>query len=88
MISLAIATTVVTATMGSLGFEPSLEAVRGETVEGVQHAFTVGMRYAFFVLMALVVGSMTVSFLQGHPVRPPQPASPTARPEEQAATGD
>ena len=88
VISLAIATTVVTATMGSLGFEPSLEAVRGETVEGVQHAFTVGMRYAFFVLMALVVGSMTISFLQGRPVRPPQPASPAARPEEQAATGD
>ena len=67
VISLAIATTIVTVTMGSLGFEPSLEAVRTGSVEGVRSAFTVGMRYAFYVLIALVIASMTVSFLQGRP---------------------
>ena len=36
VISLAIATTIVTVTMGSLGFEPSLEAVRTDAVEGVR----------------------------------------------------
>ena len=47
VISLAIATTIVTVTMGSLGYEPSLEAVRNDAVAGVRGAFTVGMRYAF-----------------------------------------
>ena len=77
VISLAIATTIVTVTMGSLGFEPSLEAVRTGSVEGVRGAFTVGMRYSFFVLMALVIASMIVSLLQGQPK--------TASQQEQAA---
>ena len=67
VISLAIATTIVTVTMGSLGFDPSLEAVRNDAVEGVRGAFTIGMRNAFYVLVALVIASMTVSFLQGRP---------------------
>ena len=86
VISLAIATTIVTVTMGSLGFEPSLEAVRNEAVVGVRGAFTVGMRYAFFVLVALVIASMTVSFLQGKPK--PAPDQPARQPSESAATGD
>ena len=77
VISLAIATTIVTVTMGSLGYEPSLEAVRTASVEGVRGAFTVGMRYAFYVLIALVIASMTVSFLQGRP-------KPASRQEEAA----
>ena len=88
VVSLAIATTVVTATMGSMGFEPSLEAVRGD-VEGVKNAFTVGMRYAFFVMIVLIVCSAIVSFLQGSrptPARAPTP--PIAEPAEQPATGD
>ena len=66
VISLAIATTIVTVTMGSLGFEPSLEAVRTNSVEGVRGAFTIGMRNAFYVLVALVIAAMAVSFLQGN----------------------
>ena len=72
VISLAIATTVVTVTMGSLGFEPSLEAVRTSSVEGVRGAFTIGMRNAFYVLVVLVIASMTVSFLQGRPKAAPR----------------
>ena len=72
VISLAIATTIVTVTMGSLGFEPSLEAVRTNSVEGVRGAFTIGMRNAFYVLVALVIASMVVSFLQGRPRPAPQ----------------
>ena len=88
VISLAIATTIVTVTMGSLGFEPSLEAVRTSSVEGVRGAFTIGMRYSFFVLVGLVVASMAVSFLQGNArVAPPQ-EQPAAQPSESAATGD
>ena len=39
VITVACAITVVTATMGSMGFEPSLEAVRGETIEGIEKLF-------------------------------------------------
>ena len=95
VISLAIATTIITATMGALGFEPSLEAVRGEAaagaVEGVRGAFTQGLRYAFYVLVGLVLCSLTVSYLQGRPARaaPPQPETPPpAAPAESAAPGD
>ena len=65
VISLAIATTIVTVTMGSLGYEPSLEAVRNNAVEGVRGAFTVGMRYAYYALVGMVIASMAVSFWQG-----------------------
>ena len=88
VISLAIATTIVTVTMGSLGFEPSLEAVRTGAVEGVRGAFTVGMRYAFYVLVALVIASMTVSFLQGKPKPAIRAGQPAPQPGESATTGD
>ena len=88
VISLAIATTVVTVTMGSMGFEPSLEAVRTNSVEGVRGAFTVGMRYAFLVLIALVISSMTVSFLQGRSKAAPRSEQPAPQGRESPATGD
>jgi hypothetical protein len=47
--------------MGSLGFEPSLEAVREATGPGVGYAFTVGLRNAFLVMMGLLVIGMAVS---------------------------
>ena len=50
--SIALATIIVTTTMASQGFEPSLEAVR-EEVEGVAPAFTLGLRYAFLTMMGL-----------------------------------
>ena len=81
VISLAIATTVVTVTMGSLGFEPSLEAVRTSSVEGVRGAFTVGMRNAFYVLVALVIASMAVSFLQGRPRTAPRQEQEAPQPQ-------
>ena len=81
VISLAIATTIVTVTMGSLGFESSLEAVRTNSVEGVRGAFTVGMRYAFYVLVALVIASMVVSFLQGRPRAAAMPEQTAPQPQ-------
>ena len=61
--SIAISTIIVTTTMNSLGFEPSLEAVGGGT-EGVTHAFTAGLRYAFLVSTGIVIAAITLSALQ------------------------
>ena len=61
--SIAFATVIVTTTMASMGFEPSLEAVRGEA-EGVDQAFTLGLRYAFLAMMSIIVVSLTLSALQ------------------------
>ena len=61
--SIAIATIVVTTTMNSMGFEPSLEAVRGGT-EGVAHAFTTGLRYAFLAMAGWILIAMTISAFQ------------------------
>ena len=82
--SIAIAIIIVTATMNSLGFEPDLEAVRGGT-EGVGHAFTVGLRYAFLVMMGMVLCAMTISVLQRGRVGEPGPAESSELEESQAA---
>ncbi len=75
--SLAVATAIVTATMGSMGFEPSLEAVRDGGGAGVGHAFTVGLRNAFLTMMGLLLLAMTVSAVRGEKVRQLRPATPT-----------
>jgi hypothetical protein len=58
-------TAIITATMGSLGFEPSLDAVRETTEAGVGHAFTIGLRNAYLVMMALCLIGMAVSSFKG-----------------------
>lgn len=69
--SIAFATIIVTTTMASQGFEPSLEAVRGD-VQGVSHAFTLGLRYAFLAMMGIVLAAMTFSALQPDHVEDPE----------------
>lgn len=81
--SIAVATIIVTATMSSLGFEPSLEAVRGGT-EGVGHAFTVGLRYAFLIMMGMVLSAMIISVLQRGRAEEPEPADTSGLEESQA----
>ena len=61
--SRAFATFIVTTTVASQGFDPSLEAVR-EEVEGVAPAFTLGLRYAFLAMMGIVLAGMILSALQ------------------------
>ncbi len=82
--SIAISTIIVTTTMNSLGFEPSLEAVRGGT-EGVGHAFTVGLRYAFLVSTGIVFVAMTLSALQRGRAGQPEPSMSGDLEESQAA---
>ena len=74
--SLAMTTAIVTATMGSLGFEPSLDAVREATEAGVGHAFTVGLRYVYFVMMGLLLIGMALSAVKGERSAELEPAVP------------
>ena len=61
IVSLALATIIVTTTMGSLGFEPSLEVVRDSVRPDVGHAFSAGMRNAFLTMMGLLLIALAVS---------------------------
>jgi EmrB/QacA subfamily drug resistance transporter len=73
VVSVAVATAIVTATMGSMGYEPSLDAVRHSTDSGVAAAFTTGMRYAFFTM----IGSLSVAlFLSALPTHREAQADP------------
>ena len=61
--SVAMAAAIVTATMGAMGYEPSLEAVRGGGGAGVSLAFTLGLRHAYLTMMGLLVVAMALSVL-------------------------
>ena len=77
IISLAMATAILTATMGAMGFEPSLDVVRESTEAGVGHAFSVGLRNAFLVMMGLILVGMVVSAVKGERVKELGPVAPT-----------
>ena len=66
VVSVAVATAIVTATMGSMGYEPSLDAVRHSTDSGVAAAFTTGMRYAFFTMIGSLSVALFLSALPTH----------------------
>ncbi len=69
-----VATAIVVATMGAMGYEPSLEAVREGSVAGVSHAFTAGLRNAFITMMSLLLIAMAVSALKGEKLWRTRPA--------------
>ena len=77
IISLAMATAIITVTMGSLGFEPSLDAVRETTGSGVGHAFTVGLRNAYMVLIILLLVAMAISAFKGEQATEAERTAPT-----------
>ena len=68
--SIAIATAIVTATMGSMGYEPSLDAVR-QGNGGVGQAFTLGLRYTYLTMTGMLLVAMVLSALRGRPSRGP-----------------
>ena len=75
--SVAVATAIVTATMGFHGYEPSLAAVSDAAGEGVKTAFVLGMRNAYFAMMCLLLAAMTMSAFSFHRVKemPPVPSA-------------
>ena len=62
--SIAIATAIVTATMGSMGYEPTLASVAGGG-EGLLGAFTSGLRFAFWVMAAVMLVGVVASAMKG-----------------------
>lgn len=76
IVSLAMATAIVTATMASLGFEPSLDAVEEAAQAGIGHAFTVGLRNAVLVMMGLVLIGAALSAFKGQKALELETASP------------
>ena len=65
--SVAMATAIVTATMGTMGYEPSLDAVRSGGGAGIADAFTSGLRHAYLIMMGLLLVAMAVSVLTVNP---------------------
>ena len=71
--SIALTTAIVTATMSSQGYPPSLGAI-----SEAQDAFTSGLRTAFLVMGVLLIVGIVISFLKGERVQEsPAPESET-----------
>ena len=87
VVSVAVATAIVTATMGSMGYEPSLDAVRHGSASGVGAAFTLGMRYAFFAMIGALSVALLLSALPTHREDQAVPARPQPEPSLRPATG-
>ena len=67
VVSVAIATAIVASTMGAMGYEPSLDAIRTAAGSGVESAFTLGLKYAYLTMVAFLVCSVLVSTLRLRP---------------------
>ena len=61
----ALATTIVTVTMGSLGYEPSLAAISEVGGEGVREAFVSGLSKAFITAGSLHLMALAISGMHG-----------------------
>lgn len=68
--SIAVATAIVTATMASLGFAPSLAEVSVDGDAGLVEAFTSGLRMAFRIMSGFVFMAIVISFFKGQAVAP------------------
>lgn len=82
VVSIAIASTVVTSTMSSHGYPPSLDAVTQVGGESVALAFVDGFQKALAVLGVLVAGGIVFSV-----AKPKQAPHPAARPTNVTALG-
>jgi MFS family permease len=71
--SIAVATTVVVATMGARGVEPSLDAVNPDVAD----AFVAGLKWAFWMMAGLLLVGIALAVMRGERRAP----SPEAKPE-------
>ena len=65
VISIAVATAIVTATMASMGHPPNLGAITDGSGEGIFSAFTSGMRTAYLAMGGLLILGIAISILVG-----------------------
>jgi EmrB/QacA subfamily drug resistance transporter len=65
LVSIAVATAVVTATMGSLGYAPSLAEVSVGSDPGLIGAFNSGLNLAFRVMAGFIVIGIVASYFKG-----------------------
>tara|TARA_B100000378_G_scaffold275470_2_gene271604 strand:- start:2658 stop:3116 length:459 start_codon:yes stop_codon:yes gene_type:complete len=72
--SIAVATAIVTATMGSMGHEPTLAAVQCSVDSGVCNAFTLGMRNAYRAMTVMLLLGMAISAFKFREVPAPSPS--------------
>ena len=82
--SVAVATTIVAATMASMGYGPDLGDVRSGEDTGVLNAFVSGMRLLYTVMGSLLLVGIAVSFFKGVQSAA-EPRAPVADPEVRAA---
>ncbi len=75
VVSVGVATAIVASTMGSLGYEPSLDAIRTEAGTGVEQAFTTGLKYAYLTMVSVLLAAMFVSALRLRRAAEPEPAT-------------
>ena len=81
--SIALATAIVTATMASMGFPPTLAAVEEGASGGLFHSFTAGLRIAYLAMGSLMAVGVVVSFMKGGKAqRVPAPAGSPLRTAE------
>ncbi|MDA1129238.1 MAG: MFS transporter [Chloroflexi bacterium] len=66
VVSIAVATTVVVATMGSRGVEPSLDAVS----PAVAGAFVAGLKWAFLMMAGLLMIGIALALFRGERPKP------------------
>ena len=80
--SIAVATTVVVATMATYGVEPSLDAVS----PSVADAFVAGLKWAFLLMAAMLLTGVALAVIRGERKRA-EPTTP-ARPEPAQTPAD
>ena len=73
--SIAIATAIVTATMGLQGYEPTLAGVTPEGSQGLLSAFTSGLRVAYSIMAVVVLAGVVASAFKGRRYDP-EPETP------------
>ena len=64
IVSVALVTSVVTVTMGSLGFDPSLDAVISADTAGTAAAFVIGLQWAYRCLGCLILLALVSTLFQ------------------------
>jgi EmrB/QacA subfamily drug resistance transporter len=78
--SIAVATTIVTATMVSMGYAPDLGDVRTSEDSGVLSAFVSGLRLLYLIMGSVLLIGVAASFFKGSQ-QTEKPTEPAPEPE-------